>query len=106
MPIPHLSAGDQVRVTVCATVVRSAPGQLELTPRTYIEFESEDDLEVEFIPGPFHRGDVVTDGSRTLMRTVVVRGGRTNAFWTAPDGAVVRDDEVRPEALRLLLRTV
>ncbi|MFG2211937.1 hypothetical protein [Streptomyces sp. NPDC048638] len=105
MPIPRLSAGDHVRVTVSATVVRHAPGQLELTPRTYIEYESAEDLEIEVIPGPFRRGDVISDGSRPLMRTVVVRDGITEAFWTAPDGAVVQDREIRPEAVRLLLRT-
>lgn len=104
MPIPRLSPGDRVRVTISATAVRSGPGYLELSPRTYIEFESEDDLNVEVIAGLFRCGDVVTDGSRTLLRTVVVRDSGTEAYWTAADGSVVRDDEVHPEALRLLLR--
>ncbi|MCX4826632.1 hypothetical protein OG883_44130 [Streptomyces sp. NBC_01142] len=104
MPIPRLSPGDRVRVTVSATVERSGPGCLELSPRTYIEFESEDDLDVEIIVGLFRCGDVVTDGSRTLMRTVIVRDSGTEAYWAAADGSIVRDDEVRPEALRLLLR--
>ncbi|WP_328973610.1 hypothetical protein [Streptomyces sp. NBC_00239] len=104
MPIPHLSPGDRVRVTVSATLVRSGPGCLELSPRTYIEFESEDDLQVEVIDGRFRPGDVVTDGTRTLMRTVVVRDSGTEAYWATPDGSAVRDDEVRPGSLRLLLR--
>ncbi|KFG71495.1 hypothetical protein [Streptomyces mutabilis] len=104
MPIPRLSPGDHVRVTISATVKQPGPGCLELSPRTYIEFESEDDLDIEVITGHFRCGDVVTDGSRALLRTVVVRDSGTEAFWTAADGSVVRDDEVRPESLRLLLR--
>ncbi|GGU38937.1 hypothetical protein [Streptomyces violascens] len=105
MPIPRLSPGDHVRIVIAGTVEQHAPGQLELTSRTYIDFESEDDLNIEVLPGPFRRGDVVADGSRTLMRTVIDRDGTTLAFWTAPDGTVVQDNEIRPEALRLLLRT-
>ncbi|MER8119194.1 hypothetical protein [Streptomyces sp. NPDC094031] len=104
MPIPRLSPGDPVRITISASVVRSGPGYIELSPRTYLQFESEDDVEVELVAGTFRRGDVVTDGSRTLLRTVVARDSGTEAYWTAADGSVVRDDEVRPEALRLLVR--
>ncbi|WP_331746263.1 efflux RND transporter permease subunit (plasmid) [Streptomyces halstedii] len=104
MPIPRLSPDDPVRVTISARVVRSGPGYLELSPRTYLQFESEDDVEVEVVTGTFRCGDVVTDGSRTLLRTVVERDGGTEAYWTAADGSVVRDDEVRPGALRLLVR--
>ena len=106
MPIPRLSPGDPVRVTVDAVVVRHAPGQLELTPRTYIEYESEDDLSVEIVRGRFRRGDVAFDGTRTLLRTVVVRDdGADETYWTAEDGSVIRDGDVRPETLRLLLRS-
>ncbi|MFJ4700493.1 hypothetical protein ACIP5N_22060 [Streptomyces sp. NPDC088768] len=104
MPIPRLSPGDPVRVTISASVVRSGPGYLELSPRTYLQFESEDDVDVEVVAGPFRGGDVVTDGSRTLLRTVVARDGATEAYWSAADGSVVRDDEIRPGALRLLVR--
>jgi protein involved in polysaccharide export with SLBB domain len=104
VPIPHLSPGDRVRVTVDAVVELHEPGHLELAPRMSIDYESEDDLSVEVVLGRFRRGDVVTDGTRTLMRTVIVRDGGAEAYWVTPDGSIVRDDEVRPEALRLLLR--
>ncbi|MGW3199118.1 hypothetical protein ACWDBD_32040 [Streptomyces sp. NPDC001118] len=106
MPIPRLSPGDRVRVSVEAIVERHVPGHLELSPRTCIDYKSEDDLQVEVLLGRFRRGDVVTDGTRTLMRTVVVRDGGVEAYWATPDGEIVREDEVRPEALRLLLRGV
>ncbi|MFF9785643.1 hypothetical protein [Streptomyces nigrescens] len=104
MPIPHLSPGDHVRVTISAQVQRHSPGELELTPRTFITYESDDDLNVELTCELFRQGDVAFDGRRSLLRTVVTTNNETEAYWAAPDGSVVHDDEVDPQSLRLLMR--
>ncbi|MGW1007493.1 hypothetical protein ACWDBD_43985 [Streptomyces sp. NPDC001118] len=104
MPIPRLSPGDRVRVVIEAQVERHSPGELELAPRTFITYESEDDLVVELTRELFRQGDVAFDGRRCLLRTVVATGDGADAYWAAPDGSVVRDDEVAPESLRLLMR--
>ncbi|MCX4784122.1 MULTISPECIES: hypothetical protein [unclassified Streptomyces] len=105
MPIPLLSPGDFVRITIDAEVRRHEPGELELSPRTLVSYESEDDLTVELTRDLFRQGDVAFDGRRTLLRTARhADGGGREAYWTAPDGSVVRDNEISPGSLRLLMR--
>ncbi|WP_329020389.1 hypothetical protein [Streptomyces sp. NBC_01601] len=104
MPIPRLTPGDHVRVIIDAQVERHTPGELELSPRTFIAYESEDDLVVEVTRERFRQGDVAFDGRRSLLRTVVATSDGVEAYWAAPDGSVVRDHEVAPESLRLLMR--
>lgn len=104
MPIPRLSPGDHVRVVIEAQVERHVPGELELTPRTGITYESEDDLVVELTRDLFRQGDGAFDGRRCLLRTVVSTDDGADAYWAAPDGSAVRDDEIAPDSLRLLMR--
>ncbi|MFE7135904.1 hypothetical protein ACFVIM_34140 [Streptomyces sp. NPDC057638] len=113
----HLQPDTRIRILIEGTVQRVRRGEIRLANRTFISFESEDDLTVEIVTARYEPGDIAQYGERRLMRCRTeprpswdadaqrwaTPEAEADEFWIAADGTRVNDREINPNNLTLLV---
>ncbi|MGA5820020.1 hypothetical protein ACPC54_19410 [Kitasatospora sp. NPDC094028] len=95
-----ITPAARIRATIEGEVAHHQPGEIVLTNRTRIEYESEDDLTVDVLQQGYQMGDVARLDDAHLLRCLV----NGTAMWIAPDGSRIQDDELNPQNLTPVAR--